>query len=55
MLSPHAFAAIAAVADVAGSVVVVRAHRGRQALRYFVAGSAGFAIRIVSARDGAVR
>jgi zinc transporter ZupT len=43
MVSPLTFAAVAAAADVAGSLVVMRAHRGGQApLRYFVAGGAGF-------------
>src|SRR5438132_9117498 len=43
MLSALTFAAIAAAADVAGSLVVMRAHRGGQApLRYCVAGGAGF-------------
>jgi len=43
MVSALTFAAIAAAADVAGSLVVMRAHRGGQApLRYFVAGGAGF-------------
>jgi zinc transporter ZupT len=43
MLTPLAFAAVAAAADVAGSLVVMRAHRGGQApLRYFVAAGAGF-------------
>src|SRR3989454_5249675 len=43
MLSALTCAAIAAAADVAGSLVVMRAHRGGQApLRYFVAGGAGF-------------
>jgi len=43
MVSPLAFAAVAAFADVAGSLVVTRAHRRGQApLRYFVAGGAGF-------------
>src|SRR5205809_7855846 len=43
MVSALTFAAIAAAADVAGSLVVMRAHRGGQApLRYFVAAGAGF-------------
>ena len=43
MVSALTFAAIAAAADVVGSLVVMRAHRGGQApLRYFVAGGAGF-------------
>src|SRR5206468_8181134 len=43
MVSALTMAAIAAAADVAGSLVVMRAHRGGQApLRYFVAGGAGF-------------
>jgi ZIP family zinc transporter/zinc and cadmium transporter len=43
MLNPFTFAAVAAVAEVGGSLVVTRAHRGGQApLRYFVAGGAGF-------------
>src|SRR5436309_13862385 len=42
MVSALTFAAIAAAADVAGSLVVMRAHRGGQApLRYFVAAGAG--------------
>src|SRR5205814_6721196 len=43
MLSALTFAAIAAAADVAGSLVVLRAHRGGHGpLRYFVAAGAGF-------------
>src|SRR6266566_8907592 len=43
MVSALTFAAIAAAADVAGSLVVMRAHRGGHApLRYFVAAGAGF-------------
>src|SRR5213594_627633 len=43
MVSALTFAAIAAAADVAGALVVMRAHRGGQApLRYFVACGAGF-------------
>src|SRR3989449_9685661 len=43
MVSLLGFVAVAAAADVAGSLVVVRAHRGGQApLRYFVACGAGF-------------
>jgi ZIP family zinc transporter/zinc and cadmium transporter len=43
MLSPLAFAAGAAVAEIAGSLLVTRAHRSGQApLRYFVALGAGF-------------
>src|SRR5437773_2603764 len=43
MLSALTFAAIAAAADVAGSLVVLRAHRGGHgSLRYFVAAGAGF-------------
>ena len=43
MVSPLIFAAVAAAADVVGSLVVTRAHRGGHApLRYFVAGGAGF-------------
>ncbi|HXQ21786.1 MAG TPA: ZIP family metal transporter [Candidatus Acidoferrales bacterium] len=43
MVSPLALATVAALADVVGSLVVTRAHRGGQApLRYFVAGGAGF-------------
>ena len=42
-MSPLLFAAVAAFAEVAGSLVVTRAHRRGQApLRYFVAGGAGF-------------
>jgi ZIP family zinc transporter/zinc and cadmium transporter len=43
MLTPLTFAAMAAAAEVAGSLVVLRAHRTGQApLRYFVALGAGF-------------
>ncbi len=43
MLAYMAFAAVAAVADVAGAVLVTTAHKRRQApLRYFVAAGAGF-------------
>jgi ZIP family zinc transporter/zinc and cadmium transporter len=43
MVSPLIFATIAAAADVAGALVVTRAHRGGRApLRYFVAAGAGF-------------
>jgi len=43
MLSPLLLAAVAGVADVLGSLVVTRAHRGGRApLRYFVAAGAGF-------------
>jgi hypothetical protein len=43
MMSALALAAVAAAADVAGSLVVMRAHANGQApLRYFVAGGAGF-------------
>src|SRR4029077_12584103 len=43
MVSPLAFAAVAAAGDVAGALVVTRVHRGGHApLRYFVAGGAGF-------------
>ena len=42
-MSPLVFATIAALGDVAGSLVVARAHRGGHApLRYFVAAGAGF-------------
>src|SRR5207244_3491798 len=45
MLSALTFAAIAAAADVAGSLVVLRAHRGGHGpLRYFVAAGAGFMV-----------
>jgi zinc transporter ZupT len=43
MLAYLAFAAVAAVADVAGAVIVTTAHKRRYApLRYFVAAGAGF-------------
>jgi zinc and cadmium transporter len=43
MLAQLAFAAVAAVADLAGAVIVTSADkRGRAPLRYFVAGGAGF-------------
>jgi len=42
-VNPLAFAAVAALADVAGALVVTRAHRaGHAPLRYFVAAGAGF-------------
>src|SRR5436853_3006126 len=51
MVSALTFAAIAAAADVAGALVVVRAHRGGKApLRYFVAGGAGFMLAAAFAR-----
>jgi zinc and cadmium transporter len=43
MLAYLAFAAVAAVADLAGAVIVTTAHKRRHApLRYFVAAGAGF-------------
>ncbi len=42
MLAYVTFAAVAAAADVAGAVVVTRAGARGRALRYFVAGGAGF-------------
>ncbi|HXJ36022.1 MAG TPA: ZIP family metal transporter [Candidatus Eisenbacteria bacterium] len=43
MVNPLVFVAVAAAGDVAGSLVVTRAHHGGQApLRYFVAAGAGF-------------
>jgi zinc transporter ZupT len=51
MLTQLTFAAVAAAADLAGAVVVVRAHRsGRVPLRYFVAAGAGFMLAAAFAR-----
>jgi ZIP family zinc transporter/zinc and cadmium transporter len=51
MVTQLTFAAVAAAADLAGAIVVARAHRdGRAPLHYFVAGAAGFMLAAAFAR-----